>query len=339
MQVMAGAPVGGAEAFFERLVVGLQKRPIKQRVVLRSYDDRVRRLRNAGLEPTILKFGGFFDVSTRYKLERLVDQDRPQIVLTWMNRATAACPIPTPKRRFVFVARLGGYYNLKYYRRCDHLVANTHGIRRYLIEQGWAPDRVHYLPNFVDAPRASHEPAQSSEQGMRRIFAAGRLHENKGFDVLIRALSLIDDAYLEIAGVGPLERSLRALAEEVGVADRVRWLGWVETPVDHCQAAEVFVCASRHEPLGNVIVEAWAAGCPVVATSAQGPTELISDGVDGRLVPIDDHVGLAEAIKEVLSQQSFAQAIAAAGRRRFLESFTEEAVVDQYMRFFEEITP
>lgn len=338
MQVMAGAPVGGAEAFFERLVMALDGKSIEQAVVVRHHQERVRRLRDAGIEPETLRFGGFFDVFTRLKLKRLIDRTRPQIVLTWMNRATAACPASTQARPFVLVARLGGYYNLKYYRHCDHLVANTHGIRRYLVDQGWDPERVHYLPNFVefdDVDRPSAAPSVSPVT--RRIFAAGRLHENKGLDVLIRALPTVKHAHLDIAGSGPLARSLQGLASEVGVADRISWLGWVDGLSEHYRASDLFVCPSRHEPLGNVIVEAWAHRCPVVAAAAQGPLELIEDGTDGLLVEIDDHVALAGAINKVLDEPALGQSMAAAGYARYVDSFSKDVVVGQYMNFFESI--
>jgi len=335
MQVMAGAPVGGAEAFFERLVVALNARGTPQTVVVRDHQDRVRRLRRAGVEPETLRFGGFLDVTTCAKLRSLIDRDRPQVVLTWMNRATAMCPTPSPARPFVFVARLGGYYNLKYYRRCDHLIANTLGIRRYLLDQGWDPKRVHYLPNFVEVdggenPRTS---PGSSDHG-RRIFAAGRLHQNKGFDVLVRALSMIDDAHLYVAGSGPQERTLKDIANEVGVADRITWLGWLDTLSDQYRAADVFVCPSRHEPLGNVVVEAWAASCPVVAAAAEGPTELIEDGKDGLLVEVEDQVGLAAAINNVLNEPTLGRSMAEAGYARYLKSYSKDVVVEEYVNFF-----
>ncbi|NQV80237.1 MAG: glycosyltransferase [Alphaproteobacteria bacterium] len=339
MQIMAGAPVGGAEAFFERLAAALGARSVDQTVVVRNNLGRVRRLRASGIDPETLPFGGRLDFLTRPKLRRLIAERRPQIVFSWMNRATAMCPRRVTGHRFVFVARLGGYYNLKYYRHCDHLVANTNGIRNYLIEQGWDPARAHYLPNFVEA---GVEPAISRRtlglpEDVPLIFAAGRLHENKGFDVLIRALPMIPNAHLCIAGSGPLESQLRRLAAEVGAGDRITWLGWLNALAPYYRAADVFVCSSRHEPLGNVIVEAWAEECPVVATAAQGPRELIEDGVSGLLVPLSDHERLAGAINQVLSQPTLGQRLKEGGRDRYLGAFTKDVVVDQYMAFFEKI--
>ncbi len=339
MQVMAGAPVGGAEAFFERLVVALDARSVDETVVVRNNPDRVRRLRASGIDPEILRFGGRLDFRTRPMLRRLIAARRPQIVFSWMNRATAMCPRPATGHHFVSVARLGGYYNLKYYRHCDHLVANTNGIRTYLIEQGWDPARAHYLPNFVDVGADTAKPRRDLglPEHVPLIFAAGRLHENKGFDVLIRALPMIPNAHVCIAGSGPLESQLRRLAADLGVDDRITWLGWLDSLAPYYRAADVFVCSSRHEPLGNVIVEAWAEECPVVATAAQGPQELIEDGVSGLLVPLSDYERLAGGVNQVLSQPALAQRLKEGGRDRYLGTFTKDVVVDQYMAFFEKI--
>ena len=208
-----------------------------------------------------------------------------------------------------------------------------------MLGQGWAPERVHYLPNFVETTGSSGGAAAllGLKPGGRNIFAAGRLHKNKGFDVLIRALPMVADAQLCIAGSGPLEHELRSLADQIGVAERITWLGWQNTLTDYYRAANVFVCSSRHEPLGNVIVEAWACGAPVIAAAAQGPVELINDGADGLLVPTDDPAKLATAITTVLARPSLQQSLANGGRERFLQSFTKEAVLDQYMTFFEGI--
>ena len=145
LQAIAGARHGGAETFFVRLAAALQRAGETQRVLIRRDADRAQRLRAAGVEVDALDFGGPLDVVTRWRFRRAIAAWRPDIVLTWMNRATRLCP----KGAFVHVARLGGYYDLKYYRRCDHLIANTRAIVDYAVAEGWPADRIDYLPNFV----------------------------------------------------------------------------------------------------------------------------------------------------------------------------------------------
>src|SRR5439155_16131541 len=151
LQAMAGARHGGAETFFVRLAGALQRAGQMQRVVIRHCPDRSGALREAGVAVTELRFGGPFDVASRIAFRREIAEWWPDVVLTWMNRATAMCPAGD----FVHVGRLGGYYDLKYYRHCDHLNGNTRAIVDYAVREGWPRERAHYLPNFVPDPRAS----------------------------------------------------------------------------------------------------------------------------------------------------------------------------------------
>src|SRR5438309_3177015 len=151
LQAIAGAVHGGAEGFFTRLAEALQRAGELQRVLIRRNSSRAQSLRAAGVSVGELAFGGIFDLTTRHGFAREIAAWDPDIVLTWMNRATRLCP----RGDFVHVARLGGYYDLKYYRRCDHLIGNTRAIVEYAIAQGWSRERISYLPNFVPDMRAT----------------------------------------------------------------------------------------------------------------------------------------------------------------------------------------
>ena len=125
----------------------------------------------------------------------------------------------------------------------------------------------------------------------------GRLHEAKAHDVSLQALTRLPDAWLWIAGVGPLEAKLRAMAQALGVAERVRFLGWRTDASALYRTADVCVFRSRYEPLGNVVIQSWAHGLLVVAAASQGPQALIEDGKDGVLVPVDDAAALAAGVR------------------------------------------
>ncbi|MCM0022206.1 MAG: glycosyltransferase [Tagaea sp.] len=326
---MAGARIGGAEAFFERLVVALRDAGVDQRVAIRAEPARAARLRARGIEPVELAFGGPFDLVTPWKLKTLFDRFDAEVALAFMSRAAAKLP---PKswleRAPVYVGRLGGYYDLKYYRRCDRLIANTIDIRDWIVAQGWPAARVDYLPNFVDAAPAA--PA-SRDGAAKLILALGRLHPNKGFDVLIAAMADLPEAILWIAGDGPLKARLEAQAAPLG--GRVRFLGWREDAAALIEACDVLACPSRHEPLGNVVIEAWARAKPVVAAASQGPRALIRDADDGLLVPIDDAKALAAALRRVLDTPDLAASLALAGRARYQGAFARETVAAAYVEF------
>ncbi len=216
---------------------------------------------------------------------------------------------------------------------------NTQDIADYLVEEGWPAEKVHYLPNFVaeDKPRPVKRQTLFTPETVPLILALGRLHVNKAFDVLLEALTRVPNAYLWIAGDGPLREELEKLAEKLAVKPRVRFLGWRDDVSALLQTADIFVCPSRHEPLGNVILEAWAQNVPVVAADSYGPGTLIQHLVSGVLVPIDDPVTLSKAIRSVIENDDLRAEISLRGRESFVATFTESAVVERYLKFFDEI--
>jgi glycosyltransferase involved in cell wall biosynthesis len=339
LQAIAGARHGGAEIFFVRLASALRRVGETQRVLIRRDPDRSRDLRNAGVDVGELAFGGPLDVATRFGFWREIAAWRPDIVVTWMNRATQACP----RGDFVHVARLGGYYDLKYYRRCGHLIANTRAIVDYAVAQGWPGDRIDYLPNFVPDIAAAMNCAAPSEKAPMAL-AVGRLHPNKGFSLLIDALAKTREVRLAIAGDGPMRGELEQLARSRAVADRVRFLGWRDDVPALLAQADFLVCPSLHEPLGNVVIEAWSAGLPVVATASDGPAGLIEDEVNGLLVPLPGPpeggaAALAAAIERLGRDIKLRKRLGRGGRRAYEAEFTEEAVVARYRSLFDRLAP
>jgi glycosyltransferase involved in cell wall biosynthesis len=339
LQAIAGARHGGAETFFVRLTSALQRAGENQRVLIRRDPERLRRLRSAGVMVRELGFGGPLDLATRFGFRREIALWRPDIVVTWMSRATQACP----RGDFVHVARLGGYYDLKYYRRCGHLIGNTRAIVDYAVARGWPHDRIDYLPNFVPDIGAATDGTEPS-CNVPLALAVGRLHPNKGFSLLIEAVARTREVRLMIAGDGPMRGELEQLAANLSVTERVRFLGWRDDVPALLAQADFLVCPSLQEPLGNVVIEAWSARLPVVATASDGPAGLIEDEVDGLLVPLPGHPGggpaaLAAAIERLCREPRLRERLALGGRRAYEAEFTEEAVIAQYRSFFDRLVP
>jgi len=335
LQVMAGAKQGGAETYFVNLALAFQRAGIDQTVVIRRHAERATRLRQGGIEPLELGFGGALDFITSYKLGRLAKRQQPDLVLTWMSRASEKMP----RGRYPLVARLGGYYDLKHYRKADWLVANTPDIARHCVAAGFAENRVRCIANYGRFDPAPPQPRAELETPANAplLLAMGRLHKNKAFDVLLRALVDLPEAYLWLAGEGEEQAALQALADNLGVARRVRFLGWRSDREALAAACDVYVVPSRHEPFGNVILDAWGAGKPLVAAASEGPKQYVVEGVSGLLVPVEDHRALAAAIREVLRIPELAQNLGEQGRRQFERDHSEAAVVASWQRFFDEV--
>jgi glycosyltransferase involved in cell wall biosynthesis len=195
------------------------------------------------------------------------------------------------------------------------------------------------VPNFAHDFEGVPPAALPAPPGAPKLLALGRLHANKGFDVLLRALARLPGAHLSLAGEGPERAALERLAAELGVAGRVAFLGWRQDTGALLRGCDIFVCPSRHEPLGNVVLEAWSAARPVVAAAAQGPVELIRDGETGLLVPKENPAALAAAIAGLLDAPARAAGLAAAGRAEFARVHAEAPVLARWREFLRGVEP
>jgi glycosyltransferase involved in cell wall biosynthesis len=333
---MAGAPHGGAEAFFERLAVAQHLDGVRVLAVIRRDAARATRLAERGLAPVELGFGGPLDLVTGRRLRAALEAFRPQVVVAWMNRAARFCRAASRGHDWTLVGRLGGQYDLRYYRGCDILVANTRGLCDWIAGQGWPRERLKHLPNFASDLAGAAPAALPFAPGARVLLAMGRLHRNKDFGTLLRALArLPGDVHLALAGDGPERAALDDLARELGIAGRVAFLGWRTDIGALLAASELLVVPSRIEPLGNVVLEGFSAARPVVAAAADGPCELIEPGRTGLLVPIGDDAAMAEALAGLLADPARATAIGAAGRAEFTTRHAEAPVLAAWRLFLE----
>jgi glycogen synthase len=167
------------------------------------------------------------------------------------------------------------------------------------------------------------------------VLAVGRVVRNKGFDLLLRAFERIQEPprqlHLVLAGTGPELDALRRTVATSKVADRVHLPGRLSREQVHAamQGAEAFVMPSRIEPFGIVVLEAWRAGVPVIASSRGGAPEFVREGRDGLLVDPEDTEALAGALRKVLDDPAFARRLGDGGRER-VPSFTWSVLVRRY---------
>lgn len=340
LQIMAGSARGGAETVFVDMCKALHEAGETIEIVTRPNDIRVPVLRSAGITVHTLHFGGYADIFTRWRLIKIIKAFQPDIVQTWMARATWKTPgwdntmnVPW----YPVVARLGGYYKLKYFNSADHFVTNTPDIKRYLVEEGVAAARVTHINNFAEIEQ-SHNKLQRSEFGTPEdaplLVALGRLHPSKAFDTLIKAMAEAPGVYLWIAGEGAERAALEKLIAELELGERVKLIGWRTDRADLFAAADICVFPSRFEPFGNVFVQAWAQKIPLITTASDGPKQYVRDGEDALMVPVDDAGALADSIKKLVADPGLRARLAEAGYRRYLAEFTKENTVRAYLDLY-----
>jgi glycosyltransferase involved in cell wall biosynthesis len=335
LHLLGSAGEGGAETYFVDLVRALHAAGLPTSAAVRANAGRERTLAQAGISCDVLPFSGPFDFATRPAVTRRARVVGAEVLVAWMSRAARNTP-RGPWRR---VGRLGGYYDLKNFRGFDLLVANTEELRGWIIDQGWPAAAARVIPNFAEAAPGPALPRAELDtpEAVPLLLGMGRLHPSKAHDVTLKALAQLPDAFLWIAGTGPLEAELKALAGDLGVAARVRFLGWRDDPWALYRAADLCLFPSRVEPLGNVVIQAWAHGLPVVAAASAGPAALIRDGADGRLVPIDDPEALADAARALIADPALRAQMAEAGMARAAAEFSRDAVVGQWRALYDEL--
>jgi len=200
-----------------------------------------------------------------------------------------------------------------FYPWADAIIVPSAGVADDLASLGRLPrDRIHVLPNPVVTPQLLAKAQASLEHPWFApgqppvILGVGELSTRKDFATLVRAFAHVRSARacrLVILGRGRREAALRQLAQDLGVETDVNLGGFVENPYTYMHRAAVFVLSSRIEGFGNVLVEALAAGAPVVATNCpSGPGEILDDGRFGALVPVGDVQAMAAAITQTLDR-------------------------------------
>jgi glycosyltransferase involved in cell wall biosynthesis len=346
LHVIGSKQPGGAEGFFARLVTALNEAGHSAGAVVPPASAVSAALGSAA-EKFEVKMRGPWDLLARWQLRDTLTAAAPDIVLTWLGRATRLVRLP-PHRSPLHIARLGGYYNLRQYHHAHAWIGNTRGICDYMTANGLPSGQVFHIPNFVDPAR----PVSAEEAGVLRaqlqlsadacvILALGRLHPVKGFDILLQALSGLPRAidarplHLIILGDGSVHDALHALARQLEISERVHWPGWQTALAPYFALADVFVCPSRAEAFGNVLLEAWTHGVPLVATRTAGASELARDGEDGVLIPMEDVPALTSALRVLLAAPaSERRRLVDAGRATLAARYSKQAVVTAYLELF-----
>ncbi len=324
---------GGAERFFVNLAGAFGRRSVEQRFVIRP--DRTWRSEIADhgaiIESNYRRLS-LASLVLEWRVRRLVRSWNPDALMAWMPKGAHLIPAASPA---IKLARLGDFpVDLKRFRSCDILVGNVPAIGEHCRALGWTKPVV-TISNFARpvTPVPVARASLGTPEDAFVISGVGRFVHRKGMDLLIRAAAQVPDAWLWLVGDGRERAALEALAVEVGIAERTRFLGWHPEPIHVIAASDVLGLPSRHEPFGNVAIEGWQAGVPVVSTRSEGPSWYMEDGANGCLVEIDDVDGFAAGLMRC-RDPAFVAKIVAGGRMKLATTFSEAAIADAYLALF-----
>lgn len=225
----------------------------------------------------------------------------------------------------------------------DAIVAQGRYLKESIVALGVDKDRVSIIHNGVDLK--SFARAEPFPHPRPYILAVGSLIRRKGFDLLLEAYKKLKVPCpdLLIAGTGREMDQLKSLAGDLLLADRVRFLGFIDGPkkVSLYRSAQFLVCPSRKEPFANVILEAMAANLPVVASDVDGSPEMVRHGENGLLFPCEDVAALAGVLQDLIDNQAFLDRLRS-GVAPFVSQFDWPCIAARYLvlyrRLHEEAT-
>jgi glycosyltransferase involved in cell wall biosynthesis len=218
---------------------------------------------------------------------------------------------------------LWGGLTAKLYERAYLVTANSRALVRHM--RGFvAAGNLAFLPNPMWVERGHGSDREYDHTTAPVVLSVARLVTEKALDVLLEAFALCAEEYREcrlaLVGEGELEAALRAQAARLGIAEQIDWCGLVKDPLPHYDTAQVFVLPSRIEGMPNALLEAMGCGVPVIVSDGTpGLLEVVEHGVTGLVVPVNDAVALAAALRLMLSDAPLRRRLGMAARERVLE--------------------
>jgi glycosyltransferase involved in cell wall biosynthesis len=297
-------------------------------------------------------------VRLAWRLSRVIRREEPEVILSFMwytnavvllarSLARHRCGVVVSERYGLLSSQEGRVEEALrrtvirwLYPRADQVIVNALEMGSQLADHCQiSTRRISAIHNPVDIARVlslAAEPAEHPWFGQAEpvIVGAGRLTAQKGFEYLVRAVARVNEqgtpCRLMILGQGPEEKSLRAMAHDVGIPGRVSFAGFQENPYAFFAKASTFVLSSLYEGFPNALLEAMTLGLPCVATRCPtGPAEILTDGVDGLLVPPADPDALADALSRLLQDPALRGRLGEAARAR-AGAFAVQKIVARY---------
>lgn len=290
-----------------------------------------------------------------WKLRRLLSDAKPDILHTWLFAANAygrlaagahpACKILVSER-CVDSWKAGWQLRLDRYLapRTTRLIGNSQSVSDFYREQGFPADRLAVIPNGLDVPAspAADKNAMRAELGIppsaHVVGYAGRLARQKRVMDLIWAFELIrvmeGEVFFVIAGDGPERAKLEHFAASLQIAPRVKFLGHRSDVPRVLAACDLFWLASDFEGMSNSIMEAMAAGLPVVASDIPPNRELVLPDETGYLAPVGDRVAFAQLGQKLLLDRDLAAQLGTAGRERIRTQFSVKRMIQAHVDLY-----
>ena len=299
---------------------------------------------------------GDLDILLIPRLMKIIRKERPDIVHLHSRRGAdvlGGIAARLSRKECILTRRVDNPENPLWagikYRLYHRVITISEGIGEVLLREGVPPEKITCVHSAIDPDAYSHacdrdrfEQEFGLPQGARTCGVIAQLIPRKGHRFLLEAapriLETVPDVVFLFFGKGPLEKWLRSRCRELGIEHAVRFAGFRDDLPDLLGCLDLVAHPALMEGLGVSLLQAAAAGVPIVGTGVGGIPEIVQDGVNGYLVPPSDAGSLAEALVKVLTDRDLARRLGGAGRQIARERFSIEAMVSGNLTVYEKLT-
>lgn len=356
-----GAPEwGGAEIAVTRMLLGLQSRGHRVTffVARQVVADGVREM---GIEPVHLHVGGDVALHHALRVRSALRRHEPDVLMVGTFRKLLHLAVGARMAGVPVVSRIGmssdlprnAKYRFLFRTMVDQVAVNTGEIRADYLRTlpGLDPDRVRVLPKGLELPEPDRRPAHTRSQTRAEagipedafvVGALARLVEAKRMDRWLEAFALLPaHCWGLIVGDGPQQSQMKALAASLGVADRIRIVGFQKATERWIRSMDLMLITSDKEALSNAMLEAMALEVPVLTTPVHGSGDALlgeEDGIPPGIILPDFTVASAGlALNQLFEERDRLPDMGRAARRRIGRHFTRKAEIDQWEQLFREV--
>ncbi len=331
---------GGAEQAFLDYSSALKNLGHEVVAILKTdapYADEVRKL-GITVKKTDNKFG-YYDFFAVKNIQKILEEEKADIAISHIGRATVLTrkAIKKIKGKKVFQIAVNHSGNVKRSVGADIVLSVNKRIFFDTVESGQSEERSFVIPNAIDLSDALEAKVYASLQGKEKITIGtiGRLDRSKGFDYAIKTLKILEkisdkNFVLKIAGDGYYEPVLRDLVKQLGLENKVEFLGWIKNKKEFFDSIDIFCLPSKNEPFGIVILEAMKFSKPIISTDADGPLEILTNEFDSLMVDLSPQNNteerIAKAVVRIVNEPELMNKMVSNASQKLRDKFSYKAL-------------